>query len=62
MNAEQILAQAMKMRTERGLCLRVYGLSNRPEDEPFVVYPKDEEQKAKWVASYKRKGARVEIA
>lgn len=52
MNIEQIMKQAMDKRAEAGL-----KLSWIVEDgSVFTAYPKNNEQKANWLASAERKG------
>lgn len=62
MTGEQLIALAMARRTAAGLGLRVYGLDGSPMDsDPFTCYAKDEAQKAAWLASFQRRGCRVEV-
>ena len=52
MTGEDIIKLAMERRAKAGLCL-VFKIKGQPD---FTCYPKDEAQKAAWIASGASKG------
>ena len=56
MTSEQIRAAVMAKRSASGLVLR-FNVPGRPDDlQPFVMYPKSEEDKIRWRKNALRDG------